>query len=437
MPVTVIVGAQWGDEGKGKLTHFLAPNYSLVMRYQGGSNAGHTVISRGKSFKFNLLPSGVLYPECTCLLGDGMVIDPSRLIEEIDTLKRENLWFNNIRIGSRANLVLPYHILQDELEEARLAGKAIGTTKKGIGPAYADKYARLGILVGDLLRPEYLKERLSIVLDYKRGLFKGLYGTESLPDFSTLYSKLVSQGEILAPYVVETSSLVRGYLEAEKPILCEGAQGVLLDIDYGTYPYTTSSHSVSAGACLGTGLSPKDITRVIGVSKAYATRVGGGSFPTELKDEVGDYLRNRGLEYGTTTGRPRRCGWLDLVLLKYSVAVSGCTELCITKLDVLDGLKEIKVCVAYKREGVVVESTSLSEAEISTCEPVFESFPGWETPTNEATSYDELPQQVKAFIEFIESRVGVPVSILSVGEDTEQTILRSHPLQIGASVSPQ
>lgn len=422
MSVTVIVGAQWGDEGKGKVTHYLAADFDVTTRFQGGSNAGHTVATSGLTFKFNLLPCGVLHPNCTCVLSDGMVIDPGRLIEEINLLKAQGLWYGNLLIGSNAHLVLPYHCLLDELEEARMAGKAIGTTRRGIGPAYADKYARLGIRVGDLLRPAYLKERLSLIAELKNRTLKQVYNSERLVDVQELYEQLIKQGEILAPYICDTVSFMRSALAKGKKILCEGAQGSLLDIDYGTYPYVTSSHSVSAGACLGTGISPDEITHVLGVTKAYCTRVGHGSFPTEIKDSTGELIRERGAEYGTTTGRPRRCGWLDLVLLRYASAINGFKELAVTKIDVLSGLSEVKVCVAYKRNGKLIEVASVADEELSGYEPVYETFEGWEAPSS-FHGIEDLPKKIQRFVEFISSELGVRIGILSFGRNTEETIL--------------
>ncbi len=417
----MIVGAQWGDEGKGKITHFLASDYDIVLRFQGGSNAGHTVITKGKKYKFNLLPSGILHDSCTCLLSDGMVVDTAHLIEEINTLKSEGVWFENLLLGSGANLVLPYHTLIDELEEERLAGEAIGTTRRGIGPAYADKYSRTGLLVGDLLKPDYLKKRLMGIVEYKNELIRCVYHSSKAIDFSQLYEELLTHADFLKPYIIDTVPFVRSAIKEEKAVLCEGAQGTLLDVDYGTYPYVTSSHSTTAGACLGTGISPLEISRVIGVSKAYTTRVGQGCFPTELKDEIGEQIRQRGREYGTTTGRPRRCGWLDLVLLRYAIEISGCTELALTKIDVLDGIDEIKVCVAYKHNGKIVENISVSDIELSNYEPIYQTFKGWKHSISGVQSVNELPDEFLRLTDFITQSIGIPITLLSVGEASEQT----------------
>ncbi len=425
MGVTVIVGVQWGDEGKGKLTHFLGRNYDLVMRFQGGSNAGHTVFTGGKTYKFNLLPSAILHKNVQCLLADGVVVNPWKLLEEIENLKRKDLWHENLLIGSGANLVMPYHVLLDELEEKRLGEKAVGTTKRGVGPAYSDKYARLGIQVGDIFRRDYLRERLITVLEQKNVLIKELYRSEQTLNPEEIMEELISVGQKIKPFVVNTVRTVRQAIDSGKEILCEGAQGALLDIDYGTYPFVTCSHSITAGACLGTGISPRELERIIGVLKAYTTRVGSGSFPTAQENEIGERMRERGAEFGTATGRPRRCGWLDLVLVKYAVQINGCTELAITKVDVLDGLREVKACIAYKVNGIYSEIPVLTDIELSNVEPVYETFAGWEGPTAEAKSFDELPKELIRFLEFIESFVGVPIRIISLGKDTEQTISRS------------
>lgn len=428
MAVTVIVGSQWGDEGKGKLTHYLAPDYEVTLRYQGGSNAGHTVLTGGRKFKFNLLPSAILHAGRTCIMGDGMVVNPGRLLEEISFLKDEGLWQDNLQIGSRAHLVLPYHILLDELEEKRRGGSSIGTTKQGIGPCYADKYARIGVLTDDLTKPEVLRKRLETVVPIKNALLKELYHYEPLIDIDALYEGLLVQAKLIAPCIVDTAAVVREHLDAGHNILCEGAQGALLDIDYGTYPFVTSSHSVTAGACLGTGIAPKEISRIIGVSKAYATRVGNGSFPTELSDETGEHLRERGLEYGTTTGRPRRCGWIDLVLLRHALSINGATELAITKIDVLDNLPTVKACVAYRKNGETVTRTGVSDAELAQCEPVYEELPGWEGPIRALRDQAKLPPALTKFVDFIEQQVEVPVTILSIGPDHDETVLRQPEL---------
>ncbi|OGK09786.1 MAG: adenylosuccinate synthase [Candidatus Riflebacteria bacterium RBG_13_59_9] len=425
MTVVVIVGSQWGDEGKGKLTHYLGADFDLTVRFQGGSNAGHTVITSGETFRFNLVPSSILHRERTCLMGDGMVVNPSRLLQEIQFLRDKDLWGDNLRIGSHAHLVMPYHVLLDELDEKRRGGGAIGTTKQGIGPCYSDKFARLGIRVGELLDPQTLRERLAEVVELKNAVLKGVYDCSDSFSADELYEMLLRAGETLAPLIVNSVDTVRGYLDQGRAVLCEGAQGALLDIDYGAYPFVTSSHTVSAGACLGTGISPGEITKVIGVSKAYTTRVGNGSFPSELTGDIGAHMRERGLEYGTTTGRPRRCGWLDLVLLRYALRIHGCTELALTKIDVLDGLKTVKAVSAYKKDGVVRTACEVSDQELSRCSPVYEEFAGWEGSIGRSRSEDELPTQLVEYVDFIERGVGVPIRMLSVGPDHDETVWRT------------
>ncbi len=430
MTVVVIVGSQWGDEGKGKLTHYLGPDFDLVVRFQGGSNAGHTVKTHGETYKFNLLPSAILYPDRTCLMADGMVVNPARLLDEIKFLKKKNLWGDNLRIGSHAHLVMPYHILLDELEEKRLGGRAIGTTKQGIGPCYADKFARLGIQIGDLLHPSALRERLGTVVELKNAMLKGVYNHDEPYSVDGLYDNLMRAAETLGPLVVSSVETVRGHIEQGNSVLCEGAQGALLDVDYGTYPFVTSSHTVAAGACLGTGISVSEINKVIGVSKAYTTRVGNGVFPSELTGETGNHMRERGLEYGTTTGRPRRCGWLDLVLLRYTLKIHGCTELALTKIDVLDGLKTVKVVGSYRKNGSTSTITEISDRQLSQCEPVYEEFKGWEGPISGARSEEELPPELVRFVDFVEQEVGVPIRMLSLGPDHDETVWRIPKIQI-------
>jgi len=429
MTVVVIVGSQWGDEGKGKLTHYLGPQFDLVVRFQGGSNAGHTVKTGGETYRFNLLPSAILYQDHTCLMADGMVVNPKRLLSEIEFLQERGLWGENLRIGSHAHLVMPYHIFLEELEEERLGSRAIGTTKQGIGPCYADKAARLGIQVGDLLHPSVLKERLATAIEYKNALMRGVYNRDETFSVDSVYDDLMRAGETIGPLVVSSVELVRGYIDKGQAVLCEGAQGALLDIDYGTYPFVTSSHTVAAGACLGTGISVNDVTKVIGVSKAYTTRVGNGAFPSELTGEIGDYLREKGLEYGTTTGRPRRCGWLDLVLLRYTLKIHGCTELALTKIDVLDGLETVRAVNAYRKNGSLSAATEVSNEQLSQCEPVYEEFDGWGGPVSGLREEEDLPPQLAQFVDFIEREVAVPVRMISLGPDHDETVWRTPKIQ--------
>jgi adenylosuccinate synthase len=422
MSVTIIVGAQWGDEGKGKLTHLLTPAFDTIIRYQGGSNAGHTVRTEGRRFKFNLLPSGILYPDKTCILCDGVVVDPARISAEIADLKALGLWHDNLLISSNAHVVLSYHKVLDKLEEERLGNRAIGTTCHGIGPAYADKYCRVGIRAGDLLDKGALRRKVEYNAETKNVLLRGLYHTDPM-DAAKIYDELVAAAEPILPYIANTLPIIRDKLAAGKSILLEGAQGTLLDVDYGTYPFVTSSHPVSAGACLGTGIAPAKIDRIIGVTKAYATRVGNGSFPTEQVNSTGDRMREGGREYGTTTGRPRRCGWLDLVLLKYAIFINGVSELAMTKIDVLDAFETIKVCVGYKYKGDLISDVDLDDKILLQCEPAYKDMPGWKRSVGDVRDRKNLPKELMALIAFVEDETRVPVSIASVGPDRDQTVM--------------
>lgn len=420
MSVTVIIGAQWGDEGKGKLTHLLATNFDAVVRYQGGSNAGHTIKTGGVTYKFNLIPSGIVYQNVRCILADGMVINPQVLKREIDNLRSLNQFYGNLYISSGAHLVLPYHRLLDKYEESRRS-KTIGTTGHGIGPAYADKYSRDGITVGDCLNESILREKIEYNLITYNALFVNVYNQPAVT-VDEIYRFVQENVTDLLPFVCNTQRLVRTLVNENARILMEGAQGTLLDIDYGTYPMVTSSHPVSAGACLGTGIGPGEIDRIIGVSKAYATRVGNGSFPTEQINPAGDKMREAGKEYGTTTGRPRRCGWLDLVLLKYAADINSCTELALTKLDVLDDFDEIKLCISYKYQGEDVDIIDIDDVVLSQCEPVYTTLPGWKTDSNNIRKPEDLPEEIINLINVVNDHCGVKTKIISVGPSAEQII---------------
>ena len=424
MSVCVVVGAQWGDEGKGKITHLLAADYQVDVRYQGGTNAGHSVRVGEEDFKFHLLPSAILREGKLCIIANGVVVDPIGLAREVEEL-RERGWLRaELVVASGAHLVMPYHKLLDRLEE-RLRGKdSIGTTGHGIGPAYSDKYNRSGLNVAHLLEPAVFRRRLEFNLKRINALLAHLYGEPEL-DADEIYDQVMQAAESFLDLIRPVPPLMRRLLAEDREILLEGAQGTLLDIDYGTYPFVTSSHPVAGGACLGTGIAPTRIDRVIGVSKAYATRVGNGSFPTEQFGEVGEIMRRAGNEYGTTTGRPRRCGWLDLVLLKYAAFINGCTELAITKLDVLDEFEEIKVCTAYRYEGEVVDEVDPDDTVLARCEPIYETLPGWNCDTTGITERGALPPEVLGFISFIEEQVGLPVTLLSVGPACEQSVFLS------------
>ena len=420
MSAVVLVGAQWGDEGKGKITDFLAERADCVVRYQGGSNAGHTVEVQNEKFMLHLIPSGILYPNTLCVVGNGVVVDMGKLIEEIQGLQARGIDTGNLRISFRVPLVLPYHKKLDEIEDRK---SCIGTTKRGIGPAYADKINRTGFRLGDLVVDrDGFKERFKQQVEDKNRIIQELYGEAGF-DYKELLDQLLSQIEFLKPYLADTSLLVHNAIKEGKRVLFEGAQGTLLDIDHGTYPYVTSSNPTAGGACVGTGIGPTCINQVIGVVKAYTTRVGEGSFPTELTDELGETLRQKGVEFGTTTGRPRRCGWLDAVILRYAVRINGLTDLAITKLDVLDSFETIKICVAYRYDGQLLEEFPENLAILGKCEPVYIEVPGWQQDITGVTSYEELPANAKAYIEKIEELTGVKQALVAVGPKRSQTIV--------------
>ncbi|RLC78743.1 MAG: adenylosuccinate synthase, partial [Chloroflexi bacterium] len=379
MPATVVVGAQWGDEGKGKITDLLAQDADIVARYNGGNNAGHTVVIGSQTFRLHHIPSGILYPHVTCLLGNGMVINPAHLCEELDGLAARGVDISpsRLKISGHAHLILPYHIALDGADEHRRGKKAIGTTRRGIGPTYADKAARTGLRVVDMLDEDAFAEKVREAVKAKNHILEKVYGLDPL-DPDQLAQEYRNYARRLAPYVADVSLLVDEALREGKTVLCEGAQGTLLDLDHGTYPYVTSSTPTIGGALTGLGIGPRWIERVIGVSKAYTTRVGKGPFPTELTDEIGDRLVEAGQEYGTTTGRRRRTGWLDAVILRYAVRVNGLTELALTKLDVLTGIDPLKICMAYRCDGRLLQHSPLSPAQLARCEPVYEELPGWD-----------------------------------------------------------
>lgn len=422
MSTLVIVGTQWGDEGKGKITDYLAEKADVVVRYQGGNNAGHTVEKEGIQYKLHLIPSGILYSEKICIIGNGVVIDPASLIEEIDNLQKQGISVDNLKISDRAHIVFPYHIKQDELEEISKGKNDLGTTKRGIGPCYMDKSERIGIRVCDLLKPKVFEEKLRRNVEKKNKLFKELYGAEGF-DFEEMYRKYLEYAEKIKPFVTDTTVLLYDLIKSGKKVLFEGAQGTLLDLDLGTYPYVTASHPIAGGVTVGAGIGPTMIDEVIGVVKAYTTRVGKGPFPTELFDENGEFLRGKGHEYGTTTGRARRCGWLDAVILKYSVRVSGITHFALTKLDTLTGLKKIKICTGYKFNGRIITDFPASLEDLAQCEPVYEEFDGWEEDIQGAKTFDDLPYNAQKYIRRIEELIGIKAAIISVGPERNQTIV--------------
>ena len=422
MSAIVIVGAQWGDEGKGKITDYLARTADVIVRYQGGNNAGHTVVVRDQEYKLHLIPSGILYKDKQCLIGNGVVIDPEILIKELNYLQDRGIDTGNLRVSGGAHLIFPYHKLLDAADEDRKGNNKIGTTRRGIGPAYMDKSARIGIRLIDLLDKEVFSEMLSRNLAEKNHILDRVYGLPPL-DKEELLENYLRYAEIIRPYLADTSLLIHEAIKEGKKVLFEGAQGTLLDIDFGTYPYVTSSHPIAGGACIGAGVGPTKIDRVIGVTKAYTTRVGSGPFPAELLDETGEFIREQGREYGTTTGRPRRCGWFDAVILRYAVRLSGLDSIAFTKMDVLTGLKKIKICNGYRYEGEILKEFPQTLSVLSKCEPVYEELDGWEEDITEITSYDDLPVNAKKYLDRIRELVGIPISIISVGSERGQTII--------------
>jgi adenylosuccinate synthase len=418
--VSAVIGAQWGDEGKGKLAHILSQNHDVILRFQGGSNAGHTVQVGGQTYKFKLVPSGILRDGKLCLLCDGVVVNVVTLAEELAELSRVGQLRSQLMISRHAHLVFPFHCMQDTYFEEAKGHDAIGTTRRGIGPAYADKYFRVGLRAGDMLKPDF-REKVIALAERKNVLFTDYYQRPVL-DPDEVWAQVEPTVDALAPLVGDTIHAVRMQLGDGARILCEGAQGTLLDIDCGTYPFVTSSHPISGGALLGTGLSWRDMGRVVGITKAYTTRVGEGPFPTESNSEAGELMREAGAEYGTVTGRPRRCGWLDLLLLKYAAQLSGFTELALTKTDVLDSFEQVKVCVAYEYNGQRIEWPDLDPDVLGACQPIYETLSGWHCDTSELREADRLPSAFLEYVRFIEEYTGVPVTIISVGADAEATI---------------
>ncbi len=419
MSAVVLVGAQWGDEGKGKITDFLAEEADCVVRFQGGSNAGHTVEVANEKFMLHLIPSGILYPDTICVIGNGVVLDMAAVLEELEGLQKRGIDTSNLRISSRAPIVMPYHKKFDALEEKT---KQIGTTKKGIGPTYEDKISRVGYRICDLLYDENFNEKFTLQVEQKNEILKHIYNE---PGFNAkqMIDELRAQVAQLEPYVADSSYLVYQALKEGKKVLFEGAQGTLLDIDHGTYPFVTSSNPTAGGACTGAGIGPTQISRVLGIAKAYTTRVGEGPFPTELSDDLGNYLREKGAEFGVTTGRPRRCGWLDAVILRYAARVNGLTDLAITKLDVLDDLDVIKICVAYNYRGKRLTEFPETISVLQECEPEYIEMPGWKTDISGITRIEDLPVETRNYIAKIEELSGVRQSLLAVGPKRAQTII--------------
>ncbi|MFL5845150.1 MAG: adenylosuccinate synthase [Solirubrobacteraceae bacterium] len=427
MPGIVIVGAQWGDEGKGKITDLLAERADAVVRFQGGNNAGHTIVRDGETFKFHLIPSGILYPGKLCIIGNGVVVDPKVLCQELDGLRAQSMDISGLKVSANAHVIMPYHRLLDEAREGRLGKLEIGTTRRGIGPCYEDKAARLGIRVQDLLDPKILKKKIVAALEPKQLTLRP-YERDQRLDLQTVWEEYLTYGHRLEQHIADTTSMTHRILDDDKSVLFEGAQGTLLDIDHGTYPFVTSSNPVAGAACVGAGVGPKDIDEVWGVTKAYATRVGAGPFPTELDEEVGEGLRQKGGEFGTTTGRARRTGWLDLVALKYAARINGLTHLAVTKLDVLTGQETLKVATRYRGgDEAVFETYPYHQSVLHHAHGEYEELPGWAEDITEARTEADLPQTAREYLEYIADFVGVPISLIGVGPGREQVIWTKTP----------
>jgi len=423
----IVIGAQWGDEGKGKITDLLSRSADVVVRYQGGVNAGHTIVVQGQTFKLHLIPSGILYPKTECIIGCGTVIDPQVLIKELEQLEQLNISTANLLISQTAHVTMPYHRMIDKASEEVRGNHKIGTTGRGIGPTYADKSERTGIRMLDLMDTDGLPEQLERTINYKNTILEKLYNLPPLNPQAVI-EEYLGYAERLRPFVVDTSLKIYDAVLRRRNILFEGAQGTLLDLDHGTYPYVTSSNPVAGGACVGSGLGPTMIERVIGVSKAYTTRVGEGPFPTELDDEIGDLLGDRGAEFGTTTGRKRRCGWFDAVIGRYAVRINGMDCMALTKLDVLDELEEINVCVAYEIDGERCEDFPTSARQFARCRPIYKTVPGWQVSTSHCRTLEELPQKALDYLKFLAELMKVPIAIVSLGASRDQTIIVEDPI---------
>ena len=421
----VIIGAQWGDEGKGKIVDMLSAESDLIVRFQGGNNAGHTIKVDGKETILHLIPSGILHEGKTCLIGNGVVLDPEVFLKEVDALSAKGVDVSPARLGisPKTHLILPYHKVIDQAREAKRAGKKIGTTGRGIGPCYEDKVARIGVRAGDLAQPDLLREKVRFALLEKNVLLKELYKFDPVDENSVLDS-LLAQAARLTPYLTDVSAAIADAQAKGQVVLFEGAQGIHLDIDHGTYPFVTSSNTVASSAAAGSGTGPHALHRIVGIVKAYSTRVGSGPFPTELEDDTGCYLRAQGHEFGATTGRPRRCGWLDAVVLRETVRLNSLTEIALTKLDVLQGLPALQICVAYELDGKRLDYMPQGEGELARVRPVYEELPGFEQDISGCTSFEQLPESVRRYVERIEELAGVRISMVSVGPDRRATIVR-------------
>ena len=421
MSSIVIMGSQWGDEGKGKMTDWLAQKADMIVRYQGGNNAGHTIAFNGKTYKLQLIPSGIFEPQKINVIGNGVVVNPKALLGELQMLKDAGVTPSNLKISSRAHLILPYHIQLDIAQEKQRGDQKVGTTHNGIGPAYMDKAARIGIRMCDLLEKDTFAAKLKENLAQKNALFEKIYDEEPF-DFDSLFNEYYEYGQQLKAYVTDTSVLVNEAISAGKNVLFEGAQGIMLDLDHGTYPYVTSSNPVVGGALAGAGVGPQSLTKMVGVCKAYSTRVGEGPFPTELTNETGDWIREKAHEYGTVTGRPRRIGWFDAVAMRHAKRVSGMNCLSLNLLDIFTGLKKVKICTAYMLDGKQIDYYPASLKELERCEPVYEKFDGWTEDISTVTEYDQLPANAKKYLKRIEELTGLQLMTISVGPSREQTI---------------
>tara|TARA_B100000686_G_C16732335_1_gene941457 strand:+ start:165 stop:1451 length:1287 start_codon:yes stop_codon:yes gene_type:complete len=424
MPIAVVLGVQWGDEGKGKIIDLLSEKADIVARYQGGHNAGHTIYHNGKKFILHLIPSGIFHPGKIGVIGNGLVIDPLALKKEISMLEESDISVEgSLLLSDRANVILPYHCLSDQAGESSIGRQKIGTTGRGIGPAYSDKMGRQGIRICDFYDESKLRDKVRSITEEKKLIFKSLYGGE-FPDTNWLIDELLNQREMILKYAVDTHVYLRNQISQNKNILCEGAQGTLLDVDHGTYPFVTSSNATAGGACTGLGVPPTRINRIVGVAKAYATRVGEGPFPTELLSQEGQKLRQEGDEFGATTGRPRRCGWFDAVLAKYAIALNGIDALNLTKIDVLDTFEKIKVCTNYKYRGEILSEAPASAETLEKCEPVYCEFPGWKTKTSGINSITQLPKNARHYLDALEEIIGVRFMTISTGPEPGETIIQ-------------
>ena len=421
MPATVVLGTQWGDEGKGKAVDYLADRMDVVVRYQGGNNAGHTIIAEGRLLKLHLVPSGILYPHITSVIADGVVVNPEVLLAEMDDLAGAGVDVSGLRLSFNAHLIMPYHLEMEKVTERFLGKNALGTTKRGIGPAYADRASRVGIRVQDLYDEKIFREKLEVVLKEKNQILTKVYGRLAIP-IEGIVQDYLGYAERLRPYVGDATKLLHEALTAGKHVLLEGAQGAMLDLDHGTYPFVTSSTCVASAAAAGAGLPARSLGAVVGIAKAYTTRVGGGPFPTELTDALGERLRADGDEYGATTGRKRRCGWFDGPVLRSAARVNGLTELVLTKLDVLSGFETVKVCVGYRTQGELFDDVPPTQTQFHHAEPVWEELPGWDEELGDARELDALPKEAQQYVRFLEELGGVPVSVVGVGPAREQSI---------------